>query len=59
MKAKRKKKMGRPPKSASEKQSRQINIRVTQAEWKILEAEAKRRGISISALLMKPWRKGE
>jgi len=53
---KTKKKMGRPPKPAGEKLGEPITVRVTKAERVVLEAEAKRLGISLSALMMEPWR---
>lgn len=50
---------GRPPKRPAEKRGRQVNVRMTPGEWKRLSAEARRLGVSMSALLMRPWRKGE
>ena len=35
-----------------------INLRVSPAEDRQLKAEAKRRGMTVSDLLMRPWRKG-
>ena len=52
----KKKKMGRPPKPATEKCGRLVCAKVTDAEFRALRAEAKRLGISLSALLMRPWR---
>jgi len=49
-------KMGRPPKAPAEKYSAQVNIHMRQAERVRLDAEAKKRGLSLSALLMCPWR---
>jgi len=54
----KRKRMGRPPKKASEKYSRTVCVKVTQAEYRALRAEAKRRGVTLSALLLAPWRKG-
>ena len=54
-----KKRMGRPPKPSAKKFSEQFCVYLTKAERKRLEAEAKRLGISVSALLMRPWRKEE
>ncbi len=48
--------MGRPKKLASERCSEQVNVRMTKAERARLEAEATRLGISLSALLMRPYR---
>ena len=52
----REKKMGRPPKRPSEKHSEQVNVRMTKKERRQLEIEAERLNISLSALLMRPWR---
>ena len=49
--------MGRPPKPPALKQSEMISVHVTPAERRRMEAEAARRGISLSALLASPWRK--
>ena len=49
--------MGRPPKPLAEKYSAQVLVHMTRAERKRLEAEAKRLGISLSGLLMRPWRR--
>ena len=49
---------GRPPKDPAHRLSDMIGVRVSPAERTRLETEARRRGISLSALLMKPWRKG-
>lgn len=54
-----KKRMGRPPKPPSEKFSEMLNVKMTKAERKMLESEAKRLGISLAAVLMRPWRKEE
>ena len=51
-----KKKMGRPPKPRAEKYSRIVCLKMTQAEYRALRAEAERLGISLGALLMRPWR---
>jgi len=55
----KRKRMGRPPKPPAEKLSAQWCVRMTQAERKMLEAEAQRAGITVSDLLMRPWRKGK
>ena len=52
----RKARIGRPPKPKIEKYSRHILVHMTQKERKILEEEAKERSISLSAILMLPWR---
>lgn len=56
---KTRKRMGRPPKAANEKFSEQVNVKMTSAELSMLKAEAKRRGVSLSALMMGPWRESE
>ena len=50
------KKMGRPPKAAGEKQSERVVMRVTKAEKQRLKAEARKKGLSISGLLLRSWR---
>lgn len=47
--------MGRPPLGAKAK-TEFVFVRVTKAELGILKAEAKREGLSMPALLMRPWR---
>ncbi len=49
--------MGRPPKPRDKKMSRVVGVKVTEAELKTLRTEAKKRGTSVSGLLMEPWRK--
>ncbi len=51
--------MGRKRKDKADKQSECIMVRVTPAERERLAAEAEKLGISLSALLMKSWRKKE
>lgn len=57
MRKKKGSRMGRPPKPPGLKQSQMISVHVTPAERERMEAEATRRGISLSALLASPWRK--
>ena len=52
-----KKKMGRPPKPPGEKYSEIVTVKMTKAERKRIKAEMKRAGLSLSAVLMRPWRK--
>jgi len=47
---------GRPPKPPGEKWSECVMVRMTPVERERIQAEAKRRGISLSALLMLQWR---
>ncbi len=49
---------GRPPKVAGEPRDRLLTVRISAREYSRLKAEAKRRKLSVSDLLMKPWRKG-
>jgi hypothetical protein len=51
--------MGRPPKPASERLTKQVNVMLTKAEWRALLAVARKEGLTLSGLLMRPWRKGE
>ena len=53
---KKTKRMGRPPLPPAERRNKQINLRVTTAERRRLEAEAERLGVSISVLILAPWR---
>lgn len=55
--ANEKKKMGRPPKKASEKRSRPVTLRMTPAEHKELIRDAGASGLSISGYLQKCWGK--
>lgn len=52
-------KRGRPPKSEHERYSEQVNVRMSKDERIRLDREAERLGITLSALLMRPWRKGK
>ena len=47
---------GRPPKVRSEKHSEQIMVYLTPGERAQLEALAKKEGLSLAALIMRPWR---
>ena len=53
---KKKARMGRPPKPPAEKFSEKVTIKMTRAERTWLEAKARKEGLSLSALLMGPWR---
>ena len=41
----------------SKRQAHVVSFRVTEAEFRTLKAEAKRRGVSLTDLMMEPWRK--
>jgi len=57
-KRKPKAKMGRPPLPPGTQKAIRLGVRATKAERKMLEAEAKKQGCTISDLLMRPWREG-
>lgn len=56
---KRRKRMGRPPKRPAERRSVEVNVSMTRAERALLRKRAKALGVSVSELLMGPWRKGD
>jgi hypothetical protein len=56
--AEKSQKPGRPLKSDVPLDA-QLNLRLTKPELKRLRAEAKRSGITVSDLLMRPWREKE
>jgi len=58
MKAKAKTRMGRPPLPRGTQKAIRLSVRVTPAEAKMLRAAGKKQGITISDLLMEPWREG-
>ena len=43
----------------AEKHSRRIMVYLTPDEYKQFEAEAKKEGLSLASLIMRPWRKKE
>jgi hypothetical protein len=49
---------GRKPLVRGQYRNRMLRIRITEAEDRMLKAEGKRRGVTVSDLLMRPWRKG-
>ena len=51
--------MGRPPKPPEERHRFRITVNMTEAEHTRLQAEAEHLGLSISGLLMKPWRSNQ
>ena len=53
----KKKQAGRPPKPKSEKQGSRVSVNMTASERKTIEAAAKAQSLTVSALLIKPWRK--
>ena len=50
---------GRPPKAVADRQSEPIMVYLTKAERKRLGDMAAEQGVSISALIMQPWRDKE
>lgn len=54
--ANKRKKPGPKPFPAHLLKSHAYLVRVTPNEKRMLDAEAKRQGISVAALLMRPWR---
>jgi hypothetical protein len=56
---KHRKKMGRPRKPVDQKLSESITVWVSRPERAALEAEADRLGLSLSVLLMRPWREAK
>ena len=59
MRKKGKSKMGRPAKNVEDRRSVFLSVRLTRAESARIRAEAKRLGISVSDLLIRPWRGGK
>ena len=49
--------MGRPLKPKAEKQSKRVTVYLTPGEQAHLEALAKKDGLPLAALIMRPWRK--
>ena len=58
MKAKKRKRMGRPPLPKGKARTLHVTVRLNAEELRRLKATAKRRGVSVSELLMESWRKG-
>ena len=48
--------MGRPPKAPDEKQGERLMVYLTKGERKTLEVIARREGLSLASLIMRPWR---
>ena len=55
----KRKRPGRPPKPKGTALIEHVTVRITESERKQLKVLAKEAGISVSALLMKPFREGE
>ena len=50
---------GRPAGDPSDRQSERVTVYLTPAERTRLEALAKKAGIALAALIMRPWREKE
>ena len=50
------KKLGRPAKPKAEKQSKPVTVYLTPAERVRLEKMAKKEGLPLAVLIMRPWR---
>lgn len=57
MAANKKKRMGRPPVPKERRRSAQHSVSMTQSEFAFLKRKAKESGLSISELLLQPWRR--
>lgn len=55
--AKRKKKMGRPPKKAGDVRSKPVTLRMTPTDHKQLMKDAHESGLSVSVYLETCWKK--
>ena len=51
------KRTGRPPLPAKERRSYVANVRITEAERRGFERQARVQGLTLSEVLMLPWRK--
>jgi len=58
-KRKPKTKMGRPPLPPGTQKALRLAVRVTPAEAAMLQAEASKHGMTVSDVLMRPWREGQ
>jgi hypothetical protein len=47
---------GRPPKKAKDRQLHRITVYLTDAEMAHIEALAKEAGVSLAAMVLRPWR---
>lgn len=52
-----KKRLGRPPKAPSERRGVTITMRLTEDELARVRAAAKREGVTVTELLLRPWQK--
>jgi hypothetical protein len=56
MSKKKQSRMGRPPLPPTERKSVHVSVRMTKAERARLTALAKEHSVTVSDLLMQPWR---
>ena len=59
MSGKKKSKMGRPPLPPEGRKSVYLSVRLTKAELARLKALARERGVTVTELIMRPWREGK
>jgi hypothetical protein len=50
---------GRPPKQPADKWSQRVTVYMTTAERDRLQALAQKEGITMTSLIMGPWREGD
>jgi hypothetical protein len=55
---KQKPRMGRPPLPPGQRKTTQLTVSVRKGEKAMLEVAARKRGVTVSELLMQPWREG-
>jgi hypothetical protein len=53
--ATRRKKVGRPPKRAADKQNNRVAVYLVRADFARLKAEADRDGLTLAAVLLRAW----
>ena len=53
---KKQSRMGRPPLPPDERKSVHVSVRLAKAELARLKALAREHGVTVSKLLMRPWR---
>jgi hypothetical protein len=51
------KQRGRPPKPLARRRSVKLTLRLTLEERRAIQAEAKRKKLTVSGMLLGPWRK--
>ena len=56
MSKKKKSRMGRPPLPPEERKSVHVSVRLAKAELARLKVLAREHGVTVSELIMRPWR---